>query len=149
MRSGIPRKPWLSFVPSCSLQVRRHRRRLGGTRLSRVCGYQELVNSFCKLGAELKSIVGEKGGWAPSTSDKIVHQDVRGSFICKFGGGDSSEHFRTRAEAVRETENVKLSSGRGRQGSKVVTVETQGCWANGFVVLASGLVDDRFCVRAA
>ena len=43
-------------------------------RLSRVCGYQELVNSFCKLGAELKSIVGKEGGWAFSTRDRIGHQ---------------------------------------------------------------------------
>ena len=78
------------------------------------------MDSFCKLGAELKSVVGEKGEWAPSTRDKIVHQHVCGSFICKFGAGDSSEHFRTTAEAVRETENVRISSGRGRQGSKVV-----------------------------
>ena len=49
--------------------------------MSRDCGYQELVSSFCKLGAELKSVVGEEGGWAPLTSDKTVHRDVRGSFI--------------------------------------------------------------------
>ena len=49
-----------------------------------------------------------------------VHQDVGGSFICKFGVGDSSEHVRTTAEVVRETENVGIPSGHGRQGSEVV-----------------------------
>ena len=49
--------------------------------MSRDCGSQELVSSFCKLGAELKSVVGEEGGWAPLTRGKTVHQDVRGSLI--------------------------------------------------------------------
>ena len=74
---------------------------------------EELVNSCCKLGAESESVVGEESGWTSPEGYGAVHQNVGSSFSCKFCGCDC-EHVRSVAEAVREEEDVRISSGGGR-----------------------------------
>ena len=51
--------------------------------------------------------------------DKAIHQDVGGSLSCEFSGGDN-EHVRPPAEAVREEEDVRISSSCDRQGPKAI-----------------------------
>ena len=54
--------------------------------------------------------------------DKVVYQDVGSTFSCELRGGDS-EHIRPPAEAICQEEDVRTSSGRGRQGSKIVNAD--------------------------
>lgn len=62
-------------------------------------------------------------GWTGIPRDGlVVYQDVGGAVCGKFGCGDS-EHVRVAAEAIREEEDVRVSMGRGRQGSKVVDTD--------------------------
>ena len=49
----------------------------------------------------------------------MVHQDVCGTYGGEFGCGDG-KHARAAAKAVREEEDVWVSSSRYRQGPKVV-----------------------------
>ena len=97
----------------------------------------------------MRSVIGQEGRWASPKRDVAVHQDIGGAFcgeICRC----DSEHVRTAAEAVREEEDIGVSSGRGRQGPKVVNADRnaravgQGnrkdgpanCLAGGFARLA-------------
>ena len=52
----------------------------------------------------------------------MVHQDVGSTFCCEFRSGDS-EHVGLPAEAISKEEDVRISSGRGRQGSKIVNAD--------------------------
>ena len=51
--------------------------------------------------------------------DEANHRTVGGSISCEFRGGDS-KHVRPATEAAREKEDVRTSSGGGRQGAKIV-----------------------------
>ena len=51
--------------------------------------------------------------------NEAVHRDVGGTFSCELRGGDR-EHVRPPTQAVREDENVRISSSCDRQGNKVV-----------------------------
>ena len=100
---------------------------------------------------KLRSFIGKKGGRATPETDVAVHQDVGGSpgFSSEFGC-DGSEHVRTGAETIREMEDVRVSSGRGRPRPKVVDADRDGraigqgymkdwpanCLAGGFACLA-------------
>ena len=66
--------------------------------------------------------MGEEGGWTSPERDEAIHEDIGGSFRCKFRGGNS-EHVRTTAGAVREEEGVEILLGRGMQGPKVVNAD--------------------------
>ena len=76
---------------------------------------------------KLRSFIGQKGGRATPETDVAVHQDVgdspglSGEFGC-----DGSEHVRTGAETIREKENVRVSSSRGRPRPKVVDADRDG-----------------------
>ena len=70
----------------------------------------------------MRSVIVQKGGCASSERDVAVHQDVGGAFCGEFGCGDS-EHVRAAAEAIREKVDVRVSSGRGWQGPKVVDTD--------------------------
>ena len=59
---------------------------------------------------------------ASPEGDKAVYQDVGSTFSRELRGGDS-EHIRPPAEAVCEEEDVRISSGRGRQGLKIVDAD--------------------------
>ena len=50
----------------------------------------------------------------------MVHQDGCGAFGF---GRDNGKHIRATAEAVREKENVGISSSRYRQGPKIVNTD--------------------------
>ena len=49
---------------------------------------------------------------------KAVYQGVSSTFCCELRGGDN-EHVRPPAEAICKKDDVRISSGRGRQGSKI------------------------------
>ena len=73
---------------------------------------EEFVSGCRKLGTELEFIVGEENGWVSPEGNEAVYQNVGGSLSCKFHGSDS-KHVRPAAEAVREEEDVRISSGCG------------------------------------
>ena len=52
----------------------------------------------------------------------MVQQDVGSTFCCELRSGDN-EHVCPPAEAICKEEYVKISSGRGRQGSKIVKAD--------------------------
>ena len=52
----------------------------------------------------------------------MVHQDVCGAFGGEFGCGDG-KNVRATAKAIREEEDVLVSSSRYRQGPKVVNTD--------------------------
>ena len=52
----------------------------------------------------------------------MVHQDVGSTFYGELRSGDS-EHVGPSAEAISKEEDVRISSGRRRQGSKIVNAD--------------------------
>ena len=56
---------------------------------------------------------------ASSEEDKAIYQDVGGTFSSEFWGGDC-EHIHPPAKAVREEEDVRISSSCDRQGPRIV-----------------------------
>ena len=60
--------------------------------------------------------------WASPEGNEAAYQDVGSSFSCEFRGG-YSEHIHQPAETVREEKDVRISSGRDRQWSKVVNAD--------------------------
>ena len=52
----------------------------------------------------------------------MIHQDVASTVCCELRSGDS-EHVCPPAEAICKEEDVRIFSGRGRQGSKIVNAE--------------------------
>ena len=58
----------------------------------------------------------------PRGADEAVHEDVCSIFCCEFRSGDN-EHVCPPAEAICEEEDVRISSGRGWQGSKIVNAD--------------------------
>ena len=58
------------------------------------------------------SIIGQEGGRASPQGNEAVHQDVCGAFS-QFGCGDG-KHVSAAAKAVREEEDVLVSSSRYR-----------------------------------
>ena len=70
----------------------------------------------------MRSVIGPEGGRASSERDVTVHHDIGGAFCGEVCHCDS-EHVRTAAEAVHEEEDVGVSSGRGRQGPKLVSAD--------------------------
>ena len=68
------------------------------------------------------SIIGQEGGRASPERDEAVHQDVCGAFGCEFGRGNG-KHVCATAKAVREKEDVEISSGRYRQEPKIVNTD--------------------------
>ena len=64
------------------------------------------------------SIVGQEDGWA--FPYEVVYQDVCGAF--DFGRGNG-KHIRATAKAVREKEDVGISSSSYRQGLKIVNTD--------------------------
>ena len=61
------------------------------------------MNGCRLLGADLESVDGYERRYISTEGNKVVHQNVGGSFSCKFRGGDS-ERVRPAAEVVREEE---------------------------------------------
>ena len=66
--------------------------------------YQRVYGGL-QSSAELRSIIGQKGGRASPRRDEAVHQNVCGAFGGKLdcGGG---KHVRAMAKAIREEEDV-------------------------------------------
>ena len=64
----------------------------------------------------------QEGGKTSPERDVAVHQDIGGAFSGEFCRGDSG-HVRAAAEAIREKEDVGVSSGRGWQGPKVIDAD--------------------------
>ena len=54
--------------------------------------------------------------------NEAVYQDISGSFSCEFRSGDS-ERVRSPAKAVREEEDVRVSSCRDQKRSKIVNAD--------------------------
>ena len=52
----------------------------------------------------------------------MVYQDVGSSFSCEFRGGDS-EHIRPPAETICKEKDVRISSSRDRQESKIINAD--------------------------
>ena len=108
-----------------------------------------MIYGSCQLGTKLRSVIGQEGGWASPERDVTVHQDIGSAHCGEFCRCDS-EHIRTAAEAVCEEEDIGVSSGRGRQGPKVVNADRNAravgqwnredgpadCLAGGFARLA-------------
>ena len=82
---------------------------------------EQFIYRCWEQGAKLRSVIGQEGGRAPPERDVAVHQDIGVTFSGEFGCSDS-EHVRAAAEAIREKEDVSVSSGRGRQGRKESTL---------------------------
>ena len=68
------------------------------------------------------SIIRQEGRRASPERDEAVHQDVCGAFGCEFGRGNGKPVCAT-AKAVREKEDVGISSSRYRQGPKIVNTD--------------------------
>ena len=80
--------------------------------------------------------------------DKAVYKDVGSIFCCELLGGDS-EHVRPPAEAICEEDNVKISSRRGRQGSKIANADgySRAVWqGDGEVRPSNGLARGFPCL---
>ena len=68
------------------------------------------------------SIIRQEGGRASPERNEAVHQDVCGPFGCEFGRGNG-KHVCTAAEAVREKEDVGISSSCYEQGPEIVNAD--------------------------
>ena len=83
---------------------------------------EQFVDGGRQSCAELGSIIRQKGGRASLERDEAVHQDVCGAFGCEFGRGNG-KHVCATAKAVREKEDVGVSSSGYRQGPKIVNTD--------------------------
>ena len=68
------------------------------------------------------TVIRQNGGRATPEKDVAVHHDV-GSAFCGEFSCCQSEHTRAAAETIREKEDVRISSGCGRQRPKVVDTD--------------------------
>ena len=78
-------------------------------------GAQKFVYRGRELGAELRATVKEQCRGTAPDGDEPVDENVGRSFGSEFRFGDG-EHVSTAAEAVREEEDVGVSSSRGWKG---------------------------------
>ena len=73
----------------------------------------QLVHGGRQPSAELRSVIGQEGGRTSPQRDEAVHQNVCGAFDGEFGCGDG-KHVRATTKAIREEEDVLVSSSRYR-----------------------------------